>query len=33
VNLFQIPGAPGVTNQCIENICALKLESDHYRPA
>jgi DhnA family fructose-bisphosphate aldolase class Ia len=30
VNLFQIPGAPGVTNQCIENICALKLESDHY---
>lgn len=30
VNLFQIPDAPGVTNQCIENICALKLESDYY---
>lgn len=30
VNLFQIPDAAGVTNQCIENICALKLESDHY---
>lgn len=30
VNLFQIPGAPEATNQCIENICRLKLESDHY---
>ena len=30
VNLFQIPDAAGVTNQCIENICALKLESDYY---
>jgi class I fructose-bisphosphate aldolase len=30
VNLFQIPGAPEATNQCIANICALKLESDHY---
>jgi DhnA family fructose-bisphosphate aldolase class Ia len=30
VNLFQIPDAAGVTNQCIENICGLKLESDHY---
>lgn len=30
VNLFQIPAAPGVTNQCIANICELKLESDHY---
>lgn len=30
VNLFQIPNAPGVTNQCLENICALKLESDEY---
>lgn len=30
VNLFQIPGAPEATNQCIENICELKLESDHY---
>jgi fructose-bisphosphate aldolase, class I len=30
VNLFQIPDAAGVTNQCIENICGLKLESDYY---
>lgn len=30
VNLFQIPGAPEATNQCIENICELKLESDYY---
>jgi DhnA family fructose-bisphosphate aldolase class Ia len=30
VNLFQIPGAPGLTNQCIKNICALKLGSDDY---
>lgn len=30
VNLFQIPGAPEASNQCIENICELKLESDHY---
>lgn len=30
VNLFQIPGAPGVTNQCIQNIQTLKLASDHY---
>jgi len=30
VNLFQIPGAPDVTEQCIENIHALKVESDHY---
>jgi class I fructose-bisphosphate aldolase len=30
VNLFQIPGAPGVTNQCIDNICALKFESEEY---
>ncbi len=30
VNLFQIPGAPEVTNQCMENICALKLESEKY---
>lgn len=28
VNLFQIPGACGATNQCIENICRLKLECD-----
>jgi fructose-bisphosphate aldolase, class I len=30
VNLFQIPGAPGVTDQCIENIIRLKLESEKY---
>ena len=30
VNLFQIPGAPEATNQCIENVSALKLESDEY---
>ena len=29
VNLFQIPGACEATNQCIENICRLKLECDH----
>ena len=31
VNLFQIPGAPGVTDQCIENIIRLKHESDKYQ--
>lgn len=30
VNLFQIPGAPDVTQQCIENIHRLKVQSDHY---
>ncbi len=30
VNLFQIPGAPEVTEQCIENIHRLKVQSDHY---
>lgn len=30
INLFSIPGAPGVTAQCIENILRLKTESDHY---
>lgn len=30
VNLFQIPGAPEVTAQCIENINRLKVQSDHY---
>ena len=30
VNLFQIPGAPDVTEQCIENIHRLKVQSDHY---
>lgn len=30
VNLFQIPGAPEVHDQCIENILALKPDADHY---
>ena len=30
VNLFQIPGAPEVTNQCLKNISALKVESEKY---
>ncbi|MBT5846292.1 MAG: aldolase [Verrucomicrobiales bacterium] len=30
VNLFQIPGAPEVTDQCIENILKLKPEADYY---
>ena len=30
VNLFEIPGAPEVHDQCIENILALKPEADHY---
>ncbi|MBI5769600.1 MAG: aldolase [Verrucomicrobia bacterium] len=30
VNLFQIPGAPEVTDQCIQNILALKPASDRY---
>jgi DhnA family fructose-bisphosphate aldolase class Ia len=30
VNLFQIPGAPGVTDQCIDNILRLKPQADHY---
>jgi DhnA family fructose-bisphosphate aldolase class Ia len=30
VNLFQIPGQPEVTDQCIQNICALKPECDRY---
>jgi fructose-bisphosphate aldolase, class I len=30
VNLFQIPNASGVTDQCIENIIKLKLESERY---
>jgi DhnA family fructose-bisphosphate aldolase class Ia len=30
VNLFQIPGAPEVTAECIENIHRLKVQSDHY---
>lgn len=30
VNLFQIPGAPEVHAQCLENILRLKPEADHY---
>ncbi len=30
VNLFQIPDAPEVTAQCVENIHRLKVQSDHY---
>jgi DhnA family fructose-bisphosphate aldolase class Ia len=30
VNLFQIPGAPEVHAQCIENILRLKPQSDHF---
>ncbi len=30
VNLFQIPGAPEVTDHCIQNILKLKPESDRY---
>jgi fructose-bisphosphate aldolase, class I len=30
VNLFRIPGAPEVTDQCIENICALKPECERF---
>lgn len=30
VNLFQIPGAPEVTDQCIQNILKLKPEADFY---
>jgi DhnA family fructose-bisphosphate aldolase class Ia len=30
VNLFQIPGAPEVTRQCIENILRLKPEADRF---
>lgn len=30
VNLFQIPGAPDMTDQCVENILRLKPECDHY---
>lgn len=30
VNLFSIPGVPEIHAQCVENIMALKLESDHY---
>ena len=30
VNLFRIPEQPEVTDQCIQNICALKPLCDHY---
>ena len=30
VNLFQIPGAPEVHQQCVENILALKPQADYY---
>jgi len=30
VNLFRIPGAPEVTDQCIENILRIKPECDRY---
>lgn len=30
VNLFRIPEQPEVTDQCIQNICALKPQCDHY---
>jgi fructose-bisphosphate aldolase, class I len=30
VNLFQIPGAPEVHAQCVENILKLKPQADHY---
>lgn len=30
VNLFQIPGAPEVHAECVENILRLKPESDYY---
>jgi len=31
INLFSIPGAPDVTAQCIDNILAVKTESDAYQ--
>jgi DhnA family fructose-bisphosphate aldolase class Ia len=31
VNLFQIPGAPEVHAQCVENIMRLKPQSDYYQ--
>ncbi|MEX2579763.1 MAG: aldolase [Verrucomicrobiales bacterium] len=30
VNLFRLPGAPEVHDQCVQNILQLKPESDHY---
>lgn len=31
VNLFQIPDAPGVHAECVENILRLKSQSDHFQ--
>ncbi len=30
INLFSIPGAPGVTGQCIDNILKIRSESEYY---
>lgn len=30
VNLFQVPGAPEVHQQCVDNILRLKPQADHY---
>ncbi|MGI8603807.1 MAG: class I fructose-bisphosphate aldolase [Verrucomicrobiales bacterium] len=30
VNLFQIPGASIVHEHCVQNVCRLKVECDHY---
>ncbi len=30
VNLFQLPNQPELTDQCIQNIVALKVQCDHY---
>lgn len=30
VNLFIVPGAPEIHQQCVENIMRMKVESDHY---
>jgi DhnA family fructose-bisphosphate aldolase class Ia len=30
VNLFQLPNQPELTDQCIQNIAALKVQCDHY---
>ena len=30
VNLFQIPGAPEVHRECVQNINRLKVQADHY---
>lgn len=30
INLFIVPGAPEIHQQCVENIMRMKVESDHY---